>query len=332
MKKLFLVLTFIVLSFCTYIKVNALVEPTSEFYVNDYANILSKETENYIIDKSSKLASSSGIQIVVVTVNNLEGQDIETYATDLFRKFGIGDAKENNGLLILISLQERKIRIEVGYGLEGVITDGLSGRYLDKYFIPYLKEDKWDEGIKNGYSAFYEKLDDYYVQGNHDTDYENNNSNYSTYSDLYGYSILYSLFASSSYIYFLTLNHRKIAKIKKNKKTKRQREKLKKERIKLLIASIIFLIVTGAEVILLRYIYTNFPEYYNETLGDSFMYFIASLIFIIMFILADLSSASGSGYSGGGSSSGGYSGGGSSGGGYSGGGGSSGGGGASRIF
>ena len=156
MKKynIILMLLFIALSLSINYKVFALVEPTSEFYVNDYANILSEETENYILNNSVKLASATKAQIVVVTVKNLEGQDIETYATNLFRKFGIGDEKKNNGLLILLALEERDIKIEVGYGLEEIVTDGLSGRYLDDYFVPYLKEDKWDEGIKNGYSAF----------------------------------------------------------------------------------------------------------------------------------------------------------------------------------
>ena len=162
MKKFFLVLTFIILSLVTYLKVNALVKPTPEFYVNDYANILSEETEKYIVDNSSKLEDATKVQIVVVTIKNLEGQDIETYATDLFRNFGIGNEKENNGLLILIALEEREIKVEVGYGLEEVMTDGLVGRYLDNYFQPYLKQDKWDEGVKEGYIAFYQKICDYY--------------------------------------------------------------------------------------------------------------------------------------------------------------------------
>ena len=127
MKKynIILMLLFIALSLSINYKVSALVEPTNEFYVNDYANILSEETENYILNNSVKLASATKAQIVVVTVKNLEGQDIETYATNLFRKFGIGDEKKNNGLLILLALEERDIRIEVGYGLEGIVTDGL---------------------------------------------------------------------------------------------------------------------------------------------------------------------------------------------------------------
>ena len=77
--------------------VNALVKPTSNFYVNDYANILSDETEQYIMDKSVALHNIDGTQIVVVTVPNLEGRDLESYATELFRSFGIGDKEKNNG-------------------------------------------------------------------------------------------------------------------------------------------------------------------------------------------------------------------------------------------
>lgn len=162
MKNFFLYITIFILSFFTFLKVNALVEPTSDFYVNDYANILSPETEKFIMDNSVKLQEETKAQIVVVTVKNLEGQDLNTYATDLYRSFGIGNEKEDNGLLILIALEEREIKIEVGYGLEGVITDGLVGRYLDDYFQPYFKKDKWDDGVKKGYIAFYQKICDYY--------------------------------------------------------------------------------------------------------------------------------------------------------------------------
>lgn len=140
----------------------AMVEPTSEFYINDYANILSEEVKQDILNKSVALEKETGAQIVVVTVLNLEGQSLEEYATELFRKFGIGDKKENNGLLLLLALEERQFRVEVGYGLEGVLPDGLTGRYQDEYIIPYLKEDKWDEGIQNGYNAFYKKVAESY--------------------------------------------------------------------------------------------------------------------------------------------------------------------------
>lgn len=169
----------LILLFVVFIpKVNAIVEPTRDFYVNDYANILSSELEDYIIDKSARLANADGTQIVVVTVKNLEGLSLEDYSIQLARKFGIGDASKNNGLLLLLALEEREFRVEVGYGLEGILPDGKTGRFQDKYIIPYLRENDWDNGVKNGYDAFYTEI---VTTNNLDIDYNipisvNNNS------------------------------------------------------------------------------------------------------------------------------------------------------------
>ena len=140
------------------IKSLAIVSQTSNFYVNDYANVLSAETEKYIMNANIDLQKRTGAQIVVVTVKSLDGQSIEEYATALFRKFGIGDATKNNGVLLLCSTGERLFRIEVGYGLEGTLTDGKTGRIQDKYIIPYLRNNDYDEGIKNGFSAVLQEV------------------------------------------------------------------------------------------------------------------------------------------------------------------------------
>lgn len=134
-------------------KVCAVVSQTRDFFVNDYAEVLSEETKRYIMQTNQELEQKTGAQIVVVTVTSLDGQDLESYATELFRKFGIGDSKKNNGVLLLCSTGDRKFRIEVGYGLEGALIDGKTGRIQDEYIIPYLKYDNYDEGIKNGFSA-----------------------------------------------------------------------------------------------------------------------------------------------------------------------------------
>ncbi|MDR0978547.1 MAG: TPM domain-containing protein [Lachnospiraceae bacterium] len=138
--------------------VYGVVTPTSDFYVNDYAGILSDNTKEHIIQKNINLQSQTGAQIVVVTVPNLEGRDIESYSTELFRKFEIGNKTKNNGLLLLLALEEREFRVEVGYGLEGILPDGKTGRFQDEYIIPYLKENKWDEGVLNGFNAFYKEV------------------------------------------------------------------------------------------------------------------------------------------------------------------------------
>ena len=135
------------------IKSFAIVSPTYEFYVNDYANLLTEETKNYIINTNVNLQNQTGAQIVVVTVKNLEGDSLEEYATELFRSFGIGDKNKNNGILMLLALEEREFRIEVGYGLEGALPDAKSGRIQDEYIIPYLSQDNWDQGIKSGFDA-----------------------------------------------------------------------------------------------------------------------------------------------------------------------------------
>ena len=131
----------------------AIVDKTKEFYVNDYANLINTDTETYIINTNLNLYNQTGAQIVVVTVNDLEGRTIEEYATTLYRNFGIGSKEKNNGVLMLLALEEREFRIEVGYGLEGVLNDAKTGRIQDQYIIPYLKQNNWNEGIKNGYNA-----------------------------------------------------------------------------------------------------------------------------------------------------------------------------------
>ena len=155
MKKVILTIT---LFFMFILPVSAIsnddvVDQTTEFYVNDYADIVSPEVEEHIININKNLHKETGAQVVVVTVNSLNGYSVEEYATTLFRKFGIGDKEKNNGVLLLISKGDRLLRIEVGYGLEGAIPDGKAGRIRDTYITPYLKNDDWDNGIKNGFDA-----------------------------------------------------------------------------------------------------------------------------------------------------------------------------------
>lgn len=154
----------------------AIVNPTTNFYINDYANILSTETEQYILNKSVALNNADGTQIVVVTVPNLEGNSLEEYANELFNTWGIGSSEKNNGLLLLLALEEREFRVEVGDGLGGILPDGKTGRFQDDYIIPYLRNNDWDNGIKNGYDAFYSeivKLNDLEIDYNTPTTYYN---------------------------------------------------------------------------------------------------------------------------------------------------------------
>ena len=132
--------------------------PTPDFYVNDFAGILSQETHDTIMSLGPALADQTGAQVVVVTMNTLNGDDLLKFATDMYRSYGIGDKEHNRGLLMLIVKEDRDFKIEVGYGLEGVLNDAKLGRLTDSYIIPYLKNDQWDEGVINGYNAILEEL------------------------------------------------------------------------------------------------------------------------------------------------------------------------------
>jgi len=94
-------------------------EPTDRFFVNDFANVIDSEDENIIFNTAREVYkdSGNGTQIVVVTIDSLAGYSIEEYANTLFNAWGIGSKKENDGVLVLLSVGDRKSRIEVGYGL-----------------------------------------------------------------------------------------------------------------------------------------------------------------------------------------------------------------------
>ena len=118
--------------------------------VVDQANIIQPDARAAIEQKSADLETKSGIQLVVATVNSLEGQEIEPYANELFRKWGLGEKKKNNGVLLLVAPNERRVRIEVGYGLEGTLTDALSKVIISNAMTPRFKAGNFGEGISRG--------------------------------------------------------------------------------------------------------------------------------------------------------------------------------------
>ena len=118
--------------------------------VVDQAGVMSAESRADIEAKSKELEDKSGIQLVVATVKSLQGSDIETYANQLFCFWKLGEAKKNNGVLLLVAPSERKVRIEVGYGLEGTLTDALSSVIISSAVIPRFKTGDFSGGIQRG--------------------------------------------------------------------------------------------------------------------------------------------------------------------------------------
>ncbi|HET6378934.1 MAG TPA: TPM domain-containing protein, partial [Methylocella sp.] len=100
--------------------------------------------------KLEALESKSGIQLVVASVKSLEGDDIAPYANALFRAWGLGEREKNNGVLLLVAPNERRARIEVGYGLEGTLTDALSKIIITNAMVPRFKEGDFAGGIERG--------------------------------------------------------------------------------------------------------------------------------------------------------------------------------------
>ena len=133
-------------------------EHTKNFYVNDFGNVFSQNQIDEMMDRAVKLAyKENGIQVVVSTVETLNGLTIEDYANLMYEKYGIG--KDDKGILILLSKKERKVRVEVGYGLESYITDSKAGKFIQDYAISYLKNNQFDLGLMNLQKAFVEDLD-----------------------------------------------------------------------------------------------------------------------------------------------------------------------------
>lgn len=121
--------------------------------VVDAADIIPATQEEALVHKLEKLEQDTGRQFVVATVTGLQGYDIADYGYRLGRFWGIGDAERNDGVILLVAPVERKVRIEVGYGLEGILTDAFAGRIIEQDIIPSFKAGDMPGGIEKGANA-----------------------------------------------------------------------------------------------------------------------------------------------------------------------------------
>lgn len=126
--------------------------------VVDAANILSPETEAALTTKLATLETQSQRQFVVATVPDLQGYDVSDYGYQLGRHWGIGDKERNDGVVLLIAPNERKMNISVGYGLEPVLTDALSGTIIRNDITPRFKDGDFDGGVTAGADAIIRQL------------------------------------------------------------------------------------------------------------------------------------------------------------------------------
>jgi uncharacterized protein len=118
-------------------------------YVTDLAGALNADTKTKLEALGTELEQKTGAQMAIVTVHSLEGESVENYANDLYKRLGVGGKKDDRGVLLLVSPDERKYRIEVGYGLEPVINDARAGD-TGRAMVPFLRSGDFSGAIQTG--------------------------------------------------------------------------------------------------------------------------------------------------------------------------------------
>ncbi len=131
----------------------AVTYPRYEGYVNDFARVISTQDRRAIEETASSLKQGGNIELAVVTVRSLDGLGVEEYAIGLAEAWGVGTSAEDLGVILLLAVDDRRIRIEVGYGLEGDLPDGLAGSLLDTHVIPDLRQNNYSQALVKGSSA-----------------------------------------------------------------------------------------------------------------------------------------------------------------------------------
>jgi len=121
--------------------------------VNDFTGMLSAGAAARMEALSAEILQKTGTAVVVGVFKTLDGSDPDQFANELYAAWGIGKKGEDKGVLVMLAVQERRVRIETGYGVEGVLPDGLVGSILDRYVVPQLRQNRFDEGLFNAVAA-----------------------------------------------------------------------------------------------------------------------------------------------------------------------------------
>ncbi len=147
---------------------------TKQYTIDDVPNVRLSDVRQYVTDPSAilsatardsinailgRLEKSTGIETAVVMLPSIGDEDIFEFGHELFRKWGIGKKKSDNGLLILFVMDQKKVRFTTGYGIEGTMTDAMSKRIQTTLMIPRFKKGNWDGGMVNGVRAVAKTLD-----------------------------------------------------------------------------------------------------------------------------------------------------------------------------
>lgn len=142
---------------------DGVLEAPANGYVQDVAGVLERDTIDHIVSQNEKLSSATGAAIVVVTVDFLNGKDIADYTLELFNDWGVGDAKKNNGVLILLAIGEEDYYVLQGSGLQSVLPASTLGEYSWNYLENDFANEDYDAGTRKLFDALYQWFENYYA-------------------------------------------------------------------------------------------------------------------------------------------------------------------------
>ncbi|OYX53398.1 hypothetical protein B7Y92_03095 [Candidatus Saccharibacteria bacterium 32-50-13] len=131
--------------------------------VVDLTNTLSTEQKQSLADKIAREREVSGNQIAILMIDSLDGWSVEDYGLAVARQWGIGTGENNNGVLLLVAMEDRRSRIEVGYGLEGALTDATAGRILRNELTPHFRDEDYYEGLSAALDSIIASINGEYV-------------------------------------------------------------------------------------------------------------------------------------------------------------------------
>lgn len=125
-------------------------EPVGYFF--DNTGSVSASTGIAISNEATRLSNGSGPEVAVCIIDSIGNESIESYSMQLAQKWKVGKKGQNNGVILIVAKQQRKIRIEVGYGLESVLPDSKAGQIISNVISPRLKAGDWDAGVRGGFT------------------------------------------------------------------------------------------------------------------------------------------------------------------------------------
>ncbi|MCO4820624.1 MAG: TPM domain-containing protein [Flavobacteriaceae bacterium] len=144
-------------------------KPDFQTSVYDYINLLSSSEKSNLEEKLIRYSDSTSTQIVIAIISSTEGENINFLGANWGEKWGIGQEKEDNGILILLARDDRRIAINTGYGVEHLLTDAMSKRIIEREIIPYFKQNDYPGGLNRGADAIFEVLTGEFESGGNRT-------------------------------------------------------------------------------------------------------------------------------------------------------------------